>query len=186
MISMGNLVSSVRNLETILKFFFDGSKCYFNVSEITEEGKNSLDIVVLTVPNEYTRHNRVYSRNVTRKDQDNGVWKGNLGFVPDNVIKKTLQCTTQLVPSLETETREIMRDHLKSHIPELKLHRVNDTCCVDTFFSSVISVRGFTNFNLYCYKSSGLDTIYLQTKRSQSTETVNTFSRCWYTSYYTL
>ena len=65
-----------------------------------------------------------------------------------------------------------MRDHLKSRIPELKLHRVNDTCCVDTFFSSVVSVRGFTNFNLYCYKSSGLDIIYLQTKRSQSTETV--------------
>ena len=92
--------------------------------------------------------------------------------MPDNVIKKTLQCTTQLVPSLETETREIMRDYLKSRIPELKLYRVNDTCCVDTFFLSVVSVRGFTNFNLYSYKSSGLDIIYFQTKRSQSTETV--------------
>ena len=77
-----------------------------------------------------------------------------------------------LVPSLEIETLEIMRDHLKSRILELKLHGVSDTCCVDTFFSSVVSVRGFTNFNLYCYKSSGLDIIYLQTKRSQSTETV--------------
>ena len=156
------------------------------MSEITEEDKKSLDIVVLTAPSEYAPHNRVYLRNVTRKDKENGFWKGNLSFVPDNVINKTLQCTTQLVPSLETETREIMRDHLKSHISELKLHRFNDTCCVGTFFSSVISVRGFTNFNLYCYKSSGLDTIYLQTKRSQSTETVNIFSRCWYTSYYTL
>ena len=64
------------------------------MSEITEEEKNSLDTVVLTDPNEYAPHNRVYSRNVTRKDKDNWFWKGNLGFVPDNVIKKTLQCTT--------------------------------------------------------------------------------------------
>ena len=64
------------------------------MSEITEEEKNSLDIVVLTAPNEYTPHNRAYLRNVTRKDKDNGFWKGNLGLVPDNVIKKTLQCTT--------------------------------------------------------------------------------------------
>ena len=80
--------------ESTLQFYFDGSKCYFEVSEITEEEKNSLDTVVLTAPNEYAPHNRVYSRNVTRKDKDNGFWKGNLGLVPDNVIKKTLQCTT--------------------------------------------------------------------------------------------
>ena len=157
------------------------------MSEITEDEKKSLDIVVLMSPNENAPHNRVYSRNVTRKDKDNGFWEGNLGFVPNNIIKKTLQYTTQLVPSPETETREIMRDHLKFCIPELKLYRANDTYCVDTFFSSVVSVRGFTNFILYCYKSSSLDIIYLQTKRSQSTETVKKmFSRCWYTPYHTL
>ena len=64
--------------------------------------------------------------------------------MPDNVVSKTLQYTTQLVPSLETETREIIRDHLKTRIRELILHRVNDTCCVDTFFSSIVSVRDFT------------------------------------------
>ena len=81
------------------------------MTEITEEEINSLDTVVLTDPNEYSPNNRVYSRNITLKDKDNGFWKGNLGCVPDNVIKKTIQCTTQLVPSLETETREIIRDH---------------------------------------------------------------------------
>ena len=61
--------------DNTLKFYFDGSKCYFKVSEITEEEKKSLDIVVLTAPNECASRNRVYPRNVTRKDKDNGFWK---------------------------------------------------------------------------------------------------------------
>ena len=167
MIFMGNRVSNVRNFEdSTLKLYFDRSKYYFQVSAIKEEEKNSLDIVILTAPNEYSPHNRVSSRNVIRKEKDDGFWKTNLGFEPDNVVLKILQCTTQLVASLETKTREIMRDHLKNCNPELKLHRANDTCCVDTLFLSIVSVRGFTNFNLYCYKSSGLDIIYLQTKGS--------------------
>ena len=41
-------------------------------------------------------------------------WKEQLGFVPDNFVDKTLKATTQLVPTVEAETREHMRDHLVS------------------------------------------------------------------------
>ena len=98
-----------------------------------------------------------------------------MSFVPDKVISKTLQSTTQLVSSLKTETREITRDYLKTRITELKLHRFNVTCCVNIFFPSVVSVQRFTNFNLYCYNKSGLDIIYLQTRRSQSTKIANKY-----------
>ena len=51
--------------DNTLQFYFDGSKCYFQVSAIKEGENNSLDIVILTAPNEYSPHNRAYSRNVT-------------------------------------------------------------------------------------------------------------------------
>ena len=79
------------------------------------------------------------------------LWIGSvcLGFIPDRVVTKTLTATTQLVPSMELETREIMRDQFQTRLPELKVRWVNDVCYVDTFFSSLPLVRGFTCWNLF-------------------------------------
>jgi hypothetical protein len=55
-------------------------------------------------------------------------------------VEKTLAAMTQMVPTVEAETCKIMRDHLMSRLPKLKLHHVNDTCYVDMFFSSITSV----------------------------------------------
>lgn len=72
-------------------------------------------------------------------------WKRCLGFPTELVLKKTLLATTQLVQSVEAETREQMRDHFKTRLPELRLARRNDIVYVDTFFSSVKStIRGYT------------------------------------------
>ena len=49
-----------------------------------------------------------------------------------------------MVQSVEAETREIMRDHFQTRLPQLKVRRVNDVCYVDTFFSSLPSIRGYT------------------------------------------
>lgn len=48
-------------------------------------------------------------------------WKHCLGFTPTHVINKTLSATTQMIPSVEAETREIMRDHFTTRLPELKV-----------------------------------------------------------------
>jgi hypothetical protein len=84
-----------------------------------------------------------------------------LGFIPDHVVDKTLSATMQMVDTVEAETREHMQDHLVSRLPELKVHRVNDTACVDTFFSSITSVRGFTCWTQYYFLKSGFDAVYL-------------------------
>lgn len=47
-----------------------------------------------------------------------------------------------------------------------------DTGYVDTFFSSITSVRGCKCFNLYAFKKSGLDKVYLLRSRSQGTSTL--------------
>jgi hypothetical protein len=77
------------------------------------------------------------------------------------VVEKTLAAMTQMVPTVEAETWEIMRDHLMSRLPELKIHCINDTCYVDTFFSLITSVRGFTCWTQYSFKRSGYDAVYL-------------------------
>ena len=94
-------------------------------------------------------------------------WKHHLGFIPNLVVQKTLQATTQLVPTVEAESWEHMRDHLLTHILELKHKCINDTACCDTFFSSIPSVRGLTCWTQYSFLHLGLDRVYLMQRWSQ-------------------
>ena len=157
-----------------MPFFFDGCKCFFEVHPITESELGALPSVTLTdgsVPYEPMAclHSRRRQVDTSSPTVD---WKRCLGFIPDHVVAKTLNATTQLVPSVEAETREIMRDHFQTRLPELKVRRVNDVCYVDTFFSSIMSVRGFTCWNLFCFKRTGLDVAYLMRRRAQSPPTL--------------
>ncbi len=156
-----------------IPFYFDGTKCFFAVYRISEVEECALPKIVLTdgsVP--YKPFARLHSRRRPLAAPDLVTWKRCLGFTPDHVVAKTLSVTTQLVPTVEAESREIMRDHFQTRLPELHVRRVNDTCCADTFFSSIPSVRGFTCWNLFSFQRTGLDVIYLMRRRSQSPTTL--------------
>jgi transposase InsO family protein len=96
------------------------------------------------------------------------------------VVDKTLSEMTQMVDTVEAETWEHMRDqfishmrdHFVSRLPELKVHRVNDMACVDTFFSSITSVWGFTCWTQYYFLKSSFDAVYLMRRRSQGPSTL--------------
>ena len=169
--------------DVVIPFHFDGTKCFFEVLPITDRELRTLRGVTLTdgrVPYEpilrlhSRRHPIVPDPNPTSHTANNLLvkWKRQLGFVPNHVVQKTLNATTQMIPTVEAETREIMRDHLQTRLPQLKVRRVNDRCYVDTFFSSVPSVRGFTCWNLFAFKKTGMDAVYLMRRRSQSPTTL--------------
>jgi hypothetical protein len=111
---------------------------------------------------EYVPSIRAYSCQSTQSDplSNPPPWKYHLGFIPDHVVDKTLSATMQMVDTAEAETREHMQDHLVSRLPELKVHRVNDTACVDTFFSSITSVRGLTCWTQYYFLKSSFDVVH--------------------------
>lgn len=158
----------------ILPFFFDGSKCYYKLFPITDAEASTLPSVTFSSDMAYDISSTSPSRRLpsTSSKVD---WKYNLGFPPDHVVEHTLKATTQLVATIESETREMMRDHFKTRIPELKYPRRSDTACLDTFFSSIKSVRGYTCWNLFCFKESGLDFPILMRRRSQSPSTLLPF-----------
>ena len=112
--------------DTTVHFFFDGRKCYYLLSPITEEEINTLPKIIITPEKAISPTIRTHTRPLT-KGQSQIVWDKTLAFAPQDVIDKTLAATTQLVPNLETEMRAIMHDHLKSRLPHLKMKRVNDT-----------------------------------------------------------
>jgi hypothetical protein len=100
-------------------FYFDGTKCFYEVCQISEAEERMLPKVTLTdgsVP--YDPLTRLHSRRRPVAPVDKENWKRCcLGFAPDHVVDKTLSTTTQLVLTVEAETRGIMRDHFQTRLP---------------------------------------------------------------------
>ena len=159
-----------------LPFHFDGRKCFFEIAPISQEEIDTLPKDYLNTwenvpfePSTRTNTSRAVS---TVKNPYLAPWKHCLGFVPDSIVHKTLQVTTQMVPTVKAETREHMCDHIVTCLPELKHRRVPDTVCCDTFFSSITSVRGFNCWIQYSFVKSGLDKVYLMRRHSQALPTL--------------
>jgi hypothetical protein len=143
-----------------VSFFFDRSKCFFEISTITKEEMDTLPRIYIhgQSTKEYVPLIRAHSCRSTQSDPLSNLppWRYYLGFIPNHVVDKTLSATMQMV-----ETREHMLDLLVSRLLELKVHCVNDTACVNIFFSSITSVWGFTCWTQYYFLKSGFDVVYL-------------------------
>ena len=155
--------------DTTLPFLFDGAKCFYNLKPITKEELKTLPRVEFTQDAPYEPTKRITTRRLTSEELE---WKRRLGFPPDKVVKDTLKATTQFIPRVEAESREIMRDHIKSRLPALRLSRRNDTDYLDTFKSSIVSVRGYKYFNLFASEKSLYDDVHLMVRKSDSDATI--------------
>ena len=120
-----------------LPLTFDGLKCYYQLEAISDEELLTLPRVVFTNPEEYEPAKRTTTRRMNTDDVD---WKRTLAFPPDDVIKATLEATTQLIPVVEAESREIMCDHLKTRLKCLRYRRRQDMDYLDTFKAKIKSV----------------------------------------------
>jgi hypothetical protein len=110
--------------DNILPFYFDGTKCCFvSVHVISEEELRHLPHVMLTgVSVPFDPADRLHSRRWSTVPANMILpLKQTLGFVPDHVVARTFDATTQLIPSVEAESREIMQDHFQTRLPELKV-----------------------------------------------------------------
>ena len=65
-------------------------------------------------------------------------WKLLLGFPSEDVVEKTLESTTQMqVEPVESECREIPKQHRKKQLLMLHPRRLKGSTDTDTFFSTV-------------------------------------------------
>ena len=69
---------------------------------------------------------------------------------------------------MEPETRDYMRDHLSARVYALRPRRINDDCYSDTFFSSIPSVRNYKCFQMFAFKHSSFEQIYLMQKEANA------------------
>ena len=82
-------------------------------------------------------------------------WKELLAFPSDQVVEKTLEFTTQLqVEPVESERREIPKQHRKKRLLMLHPRRLPGRTDADTVFSTVKSIRGYWCVQFFCHVPS--------------------------------
>ena len=114
------------------------------------------------------------ARTVAATNHDAAKAQGYLGFRPLEVIRRTLENTTQL--AMLTETNQ-MRRHVKSLYPFLNRPRLAETVATDTFFASVRGVSGATCAQVFYGLSSHMINVYPMQKESQGPERLDDFGR---------
>ena len=108
-----------------IPFHFDGTKCFYEITQIQPTEMSTLPKVyingTLTTPYEPRVHvNTTQMTKCAPSPPHLPPWKHHLGFIPNHVVTKTLHATTQMVTTVEAETREHMCDHIMTHLPVLK------------------------------------------------------------------
>ena len=94
-------------------------------------------------------------------------WKKLLAFPSDEVMEKTLESTTQMqVEPVESERREIPKQHRKKRLLMLHPRRLKGRTDTDTFFSTVKSIRGYSCVQIFCHVLS--DFLFVRCMRRES------------------
>ena len=100
---------------------FYGWKCYFRLSKPTEEDLLLYDIVELTCSRLYEPQQRRNSRRITSTFGSSACkWRCRMGYPALEVMEKTLQNNTNMIKTLQSETRDYLRDHYTTHIWALR------------------------------------------------------------------
>ena len=150
------------------EFYFNGKKCYFQISKLTIDYLTNYPIIELTFPKlfepsccDHTFRRRTYEPAEVVK------WRECLGFPTFTVAKDTLENTTQLVKNIQDDTREYLRDYKKTRVYSLCPERVNDIIYADIFSSSITCIRRYRMFQLFCYKESKFNVMKLLRRESR-------------------
>ena len=110
---------------------------------------------------------RRYSRRVHQTNIAVEKWRARLGFPTIEVTKATLAHNTNMVQTLQAETREHMRNYYKTRVWSLRPRRIDGVMYSGTLFSNITSIRGFECFQLFTYKYSKFERIELM-KREEN------------------
>jgi hypothetical protein len=117
----------------------DGIKYYLNIREPTPQDWETCQVIEFKSPISWSKHNRIRrTKNIIEyKDDVIKEWSKRLGHLNYEATKYTLKATTQLISSVEAETRLTPRMHLKCRLPSLRPKCLNEGFSTDTFFSEI-------------------------------------------------
>ena len=153
----------------VLPLHFDGWKCYLHTRQPSSQEMKTLPVYELTSQFAYNPQS-IKIRRVSTIDVGVEDWCARLGYPTYEVTQVTLKNTTQMIQTLQAESREYLRDYYKTRVRDIRPHMINDVMYSDTFFSPFRSVRGHTYFQLFAFKATKLTKSKIMRRESQAPE----------------
>ena len=120
------------------------------IRKLTEEELKSLPKLEITAPTPYQPSKSTYLQPNRKKMTKSSSpipleeRKKRLALAPEDIIKKTLENTTQLAIEVDTDNRSVLRRHYKARFPFFKFSRLRDEFHTDTFFPDARSAQNHT------------------------------------------
>ena len=134
---------------------FYGCKCRYWISKPSEEYLSKYNIVELISPLAYEpQRQRHCWRMIFPIGSSTEGWRSRLGYPTLEVMKNTLQNTINMITTLQSETRDYRRDYYKTCVWSLRPRRIDNVCYLNTFVSSMVSIRGLKCFQNFAFKAS--------------------------------
>ena len=160
-----------------LKLDFDEEKLFWDISMPSDEDMETLEFFELNSP--YPNHHAIRrgSKITLPEDIPMVEWRKRLGMVPEDVVIKTLQNTTQYYVTMESENWQDPRRHMKSQTPGLREPRQNKIVASDTFFPSVTSARGNTCTQFFVGINSDMWKVYPLRTESHNGRALQDYTR---------
>ncbi|MGH7954571.1 MAG: hypothetical protein ACREOZ_01270, partial [Gloeomargaritales cyanobacterium] len=160
-----------------LQFEFDGEKLFWTIRKPLQEDYNRLEWFELTSPFPEELLPRRTHKKLKPEDIPITEWRTRLAMLPEDVVKKTLENTTQFCMSVECENRDDPRRHIMTRTPGLRLPRQNKTVYSDTYFPSITSERGNTCSQIFVGGTSDRWETYPMKHESQNGIALQDYTR---------
>lgn len=143
---------------------FDGRKMFLKICKPTTTDLRTMEIFELTSPLPFEPE-KVYTprrQNIQPLpwNLSIGEWSKRLALAPQDVIRKTMDATTQMAMRVEAESRIDPRRHRISRFPFLREKRLNDEFHTDTFFPSVVTSKKETCSQIFLGKKTDYMDVY--------------------------
>eukprot|EP00957_Ditylum_brightwellii_P019850 1497934-Ditylum_brightwellii.AAC.1 len=104
-------------------------------------------------------------------------WRKHLAMLPDAVVEKTLDNSTNLYLNIKAKNREEPRKHYKYHFPGLQYPRQKETVATDTLFPSIKLRRGNACSQFFVGTSSNRWDVYPLKTESHNILALQDYSR---------
>ena len=134
--------------DEFIPMLFDDEKLFIRITKPDEIDLEELEFFELNSPAPPDIWEPIINHRAHKKTLPGNLplseWKKRLAMLPDDIIKKTIENTTQFYMNVECENRQNPRHHYKSRFPALRLKRQNEMVASDTFFPSIQTNRGHT------------------------------------------
>ena len=158
----------------------EGKIMSFNCRAPTDHELTSLDVVWLgqRIAENTAQLQQIRRRALPLVDPLKEYRRGNLGYPTQATMEKTLDATTQFYKApVESEIREIPRQHRKKRLHALHGKRLKGRTATDTFYASVKSIRKFRAIQLFVHQASNFIYCKPLKKESQSHSAFQDFLR---------